>query len=70
MENAYEKSKDFTFLRRLGEFRIKKLRAAIRQTTALLQKDPDNEAIKQQLQQLQDQMDSTELEHFRQCEEN
>ena len=70
LENAHEKFKDFTFLRRLGEFRIKKLRGAVRKATEMLQKDPKNEALQNQLQQLQGQLDSTELEHFRKCEQN
>ncbi|MBC8377548.1 MAG: tetratricopeptide repeat protein [Planctomycetes bacterium] len=70
LNNSYDKSKDFTFLKRLGEFRIKKLQHPIRQLTKQLQKNPQDESLRKQLQQLQHQLDEVELDHFRKCEEN
>ena len=70
LNNSYDKSKDFTFLKRLGEFRIQKLKAPIRQLTKQLQKEPQDESLRKQLQQLQHQLDEVELDHFRKCEGN
>ncbi len=70
LNNSYDKSKDFTFLKRLGEFRIKKLKPPILQLTRQLQKEPQDESLHKQLQQLQHQLDEVELDHFKKCEEN
>ena len=70
LNNSYDKSKDFTFLKRLGEFRIKKLKHPILQLTKQLQKAPRDESLRKQLQQLQHQLDEVELDHFKKCEEN
>jgi len=70
LNNSYDKSKDFTFLKRLGEFRIKKIKDAIRQLTKQLQESPQDESLQKQLQQLQHQLDEVELDHFKKCVEN
>ncbi len=70
LQNAYEKSKDFTFLKRLGEFKIKKLRNHIRQLTAQLQNSPDDESVKRQIQQLTHQLDEVEMDHYNKCQQN
>ena len=70
LQNAYEKTKDFTFLRRLGEYRIKKLRIQVRQLTAQVQQQPKDEQLQKQLLQAQRQLDEVELDHFRKCVEN
>ncbi|MEN8128504.1 MAG: tetratricopeptide repeat protein [Planctomycetota bacterium] len=70
LENAYAKSKDFTFLKRLGEFRIKTLKAQIQTLKAQLQQQPQEENLAKQLQQTQHQLDEVELDHFRKCQEN
>ena len=70
LQNWYEKSKDFTFLRRLGEFRISKLKAGLRQLASELQKQPQDEKLTRQAQQLQHQLDEVELDHFKKCVEN
>jgi tetratricopeptide (TPR) repeat protein len=70
LNNAYDKSKDFTFLKRLGESRIQKLKQSMRQLTKQLQKAPQDELLPKQLQQLQHQLDEVELDHFRECVEN
>ena len=70
LQNAYEQSKDFTFLKRLGEFRIKKLKAQIRQTTEKLGAQPDDAVLQKQLQQAQHQLDEVELEHYKKCQQN
>ena len=70
LNNSYDKSKDFTFLKRLGEFRIKKLKHPIRQLAKQLQEAPQDESLRKQLQHLQHQLDEVELDHFRKCEVN
>jgi tetratricopeptide (TPR) repeat protein len=70
LNNSYDKSKDFTYLKRLGEFRIKKLKPPIRELTKNIQSAPQDELLPKQLQQLQHQLDEVELDHFRKCEEN
>ncbi|MFZ9010649.1 MAG: tetratricopeptide repeat protein [Anaerohalosphaeraceae bacterium] len=70
LNNAYDKSKDFTYLKQLGEFRIRKLKLPIRQLTKKIQKTPQDELLPKQLQQLQHQLDEVELDHFRKCVEN
>jgi tetratricopeptide (TPR) repeat protein len=70
LDNAYAKSKDFTFMRRHGEFRIKKLRNYIRGLSAAAQKEPQNQTLQKQLQQAIHQLDEVELEHSKKCAEN
>ncbi|MHC5093390.1 MAG: tetratricopeptide repeat protein, partial [Planctomycetota bacterium] len=70
LNNAYDKSKDFTYLKQLGEFRIRKLKLPIRQLTKKIQNTPQDELLPKQLQQLQHQLDEVELDHFRKCVEN
>ncbi|MBL7214419.1 MAG: tetratricopeptide repeat protein [Phycisphaerae bacterium] len=70
LQNAHEKSKDFTFLKRVGEFRIKKLKNQIRQIGGQLRQNPDDTVLQKQIQQVQHQLDEVELEHFKKCQQN
>lgn len=70
LDNAYAKTKDFTFIRRLGEFRIKKLQRAIRELSKQLQQKPEDPTLPKQIQQLQRQLDDVELDHFDKCVQN
>ncbi|MHC4386136.1 MAG: tetratricopeptide repeat protein [Planctomycetota bacterium] len=70
LDSSYEKSKDFTFLKRLAEYRIKKLKVHIRLLTKEIQKQPQDENLPKQLQQIQHQLDEVELDHFKKCVEN
>ncbi|MBP8604594.1 MAG: tetratricopeptide repeat protein [Phycisphaerae bacterium] len=70
LDNAYAKSKDFTFMKRHGEFRIKKLKNHIRQLTTATEKEPQNQALQKQLQQAMHQLDEVELDHYRKCVDN
>jgi len=70
LQNAYEQSKDFTFLKRLGEFRIKKLKSQIRLVMDQLNDTPDDETLKRQLQQALHQLDEVELDHYKKCQQN
>ena len=70
LRNAHEQTKDFTFLKRLGEFRLKKLKAQMRLLSKQVSLESDNEALKNQFRQVQKQLDEVELEHYRKCQEN
>lgn len=69
LQSNYEKSKDFTFQRKLGELEIRRLKEQIRQVYKQVQQKPD-EGLKTRFQALAARLDKTELEHFRQCQEN
>ncbi len=70
LQNSYAQTKDFTFLRRLGEYRIKILKSQIRQLAAQLKAQPEDESLQKKHQQLQHQFDEVELEHFHKCQQN
>jgi tetratricopeptide (TPR) repeat protein len=69
LENAYERSKDFTFLKRLGEYRIKKIKTELQHLIERVKTHPDP-VLQGQLNQLQHQLDEVELDHFKKCQEN
>jgi tetratricopeptide (TPR) repeat protein len=70
LQNVYAQSKDFTFMKRLGEYRISKLRGQIRPLTESLRRQPNDPALQKQLGQLGHQLDEVELEHFNKCQQN
>ena len=69
LQNSYAQSKDYTFLKRLGEYRIKKLKDQIRQITEKLKTQPDDAVLQNNLHQAQHQLDEVEAEHFKKCQE-
>lgn len=66
----YEKTQDFSFLRRRGELNLRRLREQIRVMDQQLKAQPDNAALKEQRGALAATMDREELEHYRVCQEN
>lgn len=70
LRNAYEQTKDFTYLKRLGEFRLKKLKAQMRYLKKQVAQESDNENLGNQFKQVQKQLDEVELEHYKKCQEN
>lgn len=70
LRNAHEQTKDFTFLKRLGEFRLKKLKQQMRQLKQQIAAESDNEKLKNQFLQVQKQLDEVELEHYKKCQQN
>ncbi|TKJ38611.1 MAG: hypothetical protein CEE38_02600 [Planctomycetes bacterium B3_Pla] len=70
LENTYETSKDYSFARRAGELRIKQLRRKIKEAKAALEADPDDEQARALLEQLLEQLQTLELEHYRLCVQN
>ena len=70
LQNAYAKSKDFTFLKRLGEFRINRMNGQIRPPHRTFRQQPNDPALQKQLGQFGHQLDEVELEHFKKCQQN
>jgi len=70
LQTAYDESKDFTFQKRLGEFRIKKLKKQMRRIAQQLRSKGDDPGLRQQLTTLSQQLDQTELDHYNQCQQN
>ncbi len=69
LQGAYEKSKDFSFKRKLGELEIRRLKEQLRQVHRQLQQK-NEEGLKSRFQALAARLDRTELEHYRLCQEN
>lgn len=70
LQNSYEKTRDFTFKRKLGELQIRRLKDQIRQLHRQLQEKPDDAGLKSRFQALTELLDKTELEHYKECQEN
>ena len=70
LENTYKTRNDFSFKRRAGLLRIKKLKRKIKKAKAALGANANDSESKTVLEQLSAQLNSTELEHYRLCVEN
>lgn len=70
LSNSYQQSKDFTFIKRQNEYKIKKLRNMQQDLLAKLRANPQDQPIQHKVEQVQHQLDQVELEHYRQCYEN
>jgi tetratricopeptide (TPR) repeat protein len=70
LENAYKSKRDFSFKQRAGQLMIRQLQRKIRQAKASLDADPNDAQAKSRLQELTDQFNQFELEHYRLCMEN
>ena len=70
LENAYKSKNDFSFKERAGKFRIKQLKRKLREAQAARQSKPSDTQAESRLSGLSEQLDSTELEHYRLCVEN
>lgn len=70
LENAYKSTRDFSFKQRAGQLMIKQLQRKIRQAKTRLEANPDDTEAKSQLQELTNQFNQFELEHYRLCMEN
>lgn len=69
LEKAYKRSQDFTYLKVAGEYRIKRLKSAIRAIRHKLEGEPDNEKLKKEHTRLINLFARAELEHFQRCVE-
>ena len=70
LENAYKTKNDFSFKQRAGQLRIHQFHHKIRQAKAALEDNPDDAQTKAKVKELSNQLNSTELEHYRLCVEN
>lgn len=70
LEGAYQKTKDFSFKRKLGEFSIRKLKEGLRHLHNELRSSKPTKEKVDQYRQLHHTLDQTELEHYRLCAEN
>ena len=70
LENTYKTSSDYSFARRAGELRIKQLRRKIKEAKAAIEANPDDSQAKALLEQLLEQLQTLELEHYRLCVQN
>ena len=64
LESTYTTKKDFSFKQRAGQLRIKQLKRKIREAKACLETKPDDAQIKTALEQLSEQLNKAELEHY------
>ncbi len=62
LESTYEKTNDFNFKQLAGQIKIKQFKRKIHESKKT---NPDNEQTKTIVEQLQKQLDDTELEHYR-----
>ncbi|MHC4132222.1 MAG: hypothetical protein ACYSSP_09765 [Planctomycetota bacterium] len=70
LEKAYQDKNDFSFEQQAGKIRIKNIKRNIRKTKTALEKNTENQQLKDQLNQLSVQFNTTELEHYRLCVEH
>ncbi|MHC4337352.1 MAG: hypothetical protein ACYSTG_05305 [Planctomycetota bacterium] len=70
LENAYKARSNFNFRQRAGQIRMKQLRRKILETKRALQSRPDDVRTKAKVATLSEQLNNTELEHYRACVEN
>ncbi|MHC4571014.1 MAG: tetratricopeptide repeat protein [Planctomycetota bacterium] len=70
LENAYKEKSDFSFEQRAGQLRIRQLRRKIREAKTVFETKPGDKQAEARLCGLLEQLNSTELEHYRLCVEN
>jgi tetratricopeptide (TPR) repeat protein len=67
LENNYQRKSDFSFKLKAGQIKIRQLRRQIRQAKADVDVKPDDNQAKATLEQLTNQLNQFELEHYRLC---
>jgi tetratricopeptide (TPR) repeat protein len=70
LENAYKSQKDFSYMQRAGLVRIRKAKRKLKQAKAAIDANPDDAKAKAKVEELSNQLNKTELEHYRLCMEN
>jgi tetratricopeptide (TPR) repeat protein len=65
LENTYKAKQDYSYQKKADEIRMKQLRRKIKQAKDCLEKKPDDETIKNALEQLKKKLNDIELEHYR-----
>jgi tetratricopeptide (TPR) repeat protein len=70
LEESYNKTKDFSFKHKLGDFKIRKIKKELRLLHETIQRHPDKQELVSRFHELQKELDKVELEHYRLCSEN
>jgi tetratricopeptide (TPR) repeat protein len=70
LQEAYEQSRNFNFLRHQGELKMRRFRAIITIIQDALKQDPDNQTLRAKLSRATEKLLVVSLDHFRQCVEN
>jgi tetratricopeptide (TPR) repeat protein len=70
LEKAYKTKDEFSYKQRAGQIRIKQLKRKVRRAKAAVEAKPEDSEAKSRLSKLNDQLTSTEVEHYRLCVEN
>ena len=70
LENAYKTKSDFSYKQRAGQIRIRQLKRKIRQAKKVLETNPEEAEAKSQVSKLSEELNQSELEHYRLCVEN
>ena len=70
LNQYYEQTRDFSFRRRLGELKMRRLRVGIRAIIQQIKADPDKAELKEKQAQWVAALEREELEHYRICQEN
>jgi len=65
LENTYKAKQDYSYKQRAGEIRIRGLKRKIREAKACLETNPEDAQIKAGLEQLSEQLNDAELEHYK-----
>jgi tetratricopeptide (TPR) repeat protein len=70
LENAYKTKSDFSYKQRAGQVRIRQLKRKIREQKGVLETKPADAEAQARVTELEMQLNSTELEHYRLCVKN
>jgi hypothetical protein len=67
LEDAYKRTRDFSFKQRAGELRIKHLKRMVREAEAAFESKPGDAQAESKAAELSAQLNNAELEHYRLC---
>lgn len=70
LETAFQNYKDYTYIRRIGELKIRKYKVQIRKAKEALDTDPQSDTLKKKLSDLLESFADLELEHYKFCVAN
>lgn len=70
LENAYKTKSDFSYKQRAGQIKIKQLKRKIKEAKKTLETNQEDTQAKSQVSELSEELNRTELEHYRLCVEN
>ena len=70
LENAYHRTKNFSFRQRAAKIRILQIKAKVRDAKTRFAKNPGDSAAKEAAAKLTEQLNNVELEFYQQCVQN